>query len=155
MIQRIQSVYLLLAGVAGVLMFFFPLASYTIADLKVIFGLVMKEGASDMDPALFIGQWPVVLALMVLADIILVFSIIFLYRKRNPQGKLTMIAVLFTMLIIILEFWLSDRLSGHLNTQVRYEPATFMPVISLLFLMMAYRGIRKDDKLVRSADRLR
>ncbi len=39
--------------------------------------------------------------------------------------------------------------------EVSYGPGIFFPIISLLFILLANRAIRKDENLVRAADRIR
>ena len=40
-------------------------------------------------------------------------------------------------------------------TNTSYMPGIVMPIVAMIFLFMAIGGIRKDQKLVRSLDRLR
>ena len=134
MIQRIQSIYLLLAAIAtGVLVFLFPL--YTIDQMQHM-----------------ILQDPTFTVLAVLSTLVSLFSI-FRYRNRKQQvvsGRINIIInfVLFGFILFV-----------YFNN---YNPETsslglgaFMPLVAVIFIVLANRAIMKDEALVRSADRLR
>lgn len=159
MIQRIQTLFLLLATAAASMVFLFPIATYKVGMLNVVFTLVNKPGITDMSLHETIPMWPLyntlLMSTLILLVLLCVFAI-FLFRKRRLQLKLVMIGVLINMLIIIGIFMLGDWLEGKLtNTISKYEFGAFLPIASLVFLMLAFRGIKRDEKLVRSADRLR
>ncbi len=154
MIQRIQSLFLLLSAVAVSMLFFFPLASYTVGDMTMRLGIGEKAGAGDLMASTLVTIWP----LMIGAIIVIIISIaaIFLFRRRRQQMKVVMIAVFLNMILIIAAFITADRLEVKLNNSLsNYEFGAFLPVASLVFLMLAFRNIKKDERLVRSADRLR
>ncbi|MDZ7846692.1 MAG: DUF4293 domain-containing protein [Owenweeksia sp.] len=134
MIQRIQSLYLLLAAIAsGVLIFFLPL--YTISGIvHYILG----------DPTFMI--------LTVLSTIVSLFSI-FRYRNRQQQvvsGRINII-LNFVLFGFILYLFFSDPSAEATGLGL----ASFMPIVAVVFISLANRSIMKDEALVRSADRLR
>lgn len=134
MIQRIQSVYLLLAAVvSGAVIFFLPL-------------FVFKEGSYMMlNDAAFT-------AMTILSTLISLFSI-FRYKNRQQQvasGRANIILnFLLFGLMIYMYFSSFAKQGGSLGL------GTFMPLVVIILITLANRAIIKDELLVRAADRLR
>jgi len=87
------------------------------------------------------------------AGIVAVLSIItiFLYKKRSLQIKISYIMLLLLVLAYILHF-----IENHQPLVFSKIGYTFIfPFIAFIFIYLAIRGIKKDEKLVRSLDRLR
>ncbi|HRY99856.1 MAG TPA: DUF4293 domain-containing protein [Bacteroidales bacterium] len=158
MIQRIQSIYLLLAAAALALMYFFPLSEHSFRGLVVPFTLLSKGGAQELTASMMITVWPLVVGVLVL--MILSLAALFLYSKRSTQMKVVMVSVLLNILLILGSFWMVRRLASRLDPAavdqvMNYQFGAYLPVLSLLFLILAHRGIKKDEQKVRAADRLR
>ena len=153
MIQRIQTLYLLIAFALGIVFLFSPLASFSIAD--IIFELKVMDFSemSDMDQGMFIDTMPLIIVDSLF--VVLMAVSILLYKNRSLQLKLTGLGVLVNTVVIILGFWYTDAMADKVNTQPDYEYGAIIPVVALVFLFMAIRGIRKDAKLIRSMERLR
>lgn len=149
MIQRIQSVYLLLATAAYVGLFFFPFATYITADRTVDLSIM---GLTE-NGHLFERTLPLLAGLILL--IILTISIIFMYKKRMLQSKFTAISLLLNVGMIAGMFFYSDHFAGNLSAQADYSTGTYIVIVPLVFLVLANRAIRKDELRVRAADRLR
>ena len=134
MIQRIQSLWLLLAALCTFLTFKFPFYSFTTAS-----------GYENLDASYRV---PVLLLTAVLGTGCIV--IIFLYQKRNLQFLLILLAILIALLNIYLYF----RMTGHFNI-ARLSFTAIIYFAIPVFLFLAARGIRKDVKLVKDLERLR
>jgi len=155
MIQRIQSIYLLLAIVAAALMFAFPLATFygdsnfTLYAYRVVF--------NDPDPSISFNAY-FLMPLMGLLIFIILLSIITIvsFKNRKRQILLTKIAMGLTLVLLAAYFFgymgLLEKSAGNPPT---YQFASFMPALVFLFLLLANRGIMKDEKLIKSMDRLR
>jgi hypothetical protein len=158
MIQRIQTVYLTLAFVAIALLFAFPLAQFfseTGAYIFSVTGLknMVPGDANAFNPIIFL---PLIIVVVGLAFLLL-FTI-FQYKNRSFQIKLTSIGVLTAIALIMGIFFLYiPMIEKKINIIPDYRKAfgIYMPLVALVFLVMANRAIKRDDKLVRSADRLR
>jgi len=95
--------------------------------------------------------------LLVLAIMIPLLSllIIFLFKKRNYQMILTGI------LILLISIFIGASLAYSFNIISKYDAAftswykLIIPVIQLILSVLAYRGVKKDEDLVKSYDRLR
>jgi predicted branched-subunit amino acid permease len=70
-----------------------------------------------------------------------------------------MLAYIAIVLIIGFSFWLIQTAKswlGNITLQAEnYGIGIMLPSISILFIILAIRGIKKDERLIKSADRLR
>jgi len=150
MIQRIQSVYLLLAALALVLMYFFPIANFY-GDLHYFY--LSLGGISD-NTHVSINTIP--LLVMAAVIIVLIFTGIFTYKNRLLQIKILRFGVLLNLaFIIILYFGYIDNIVKKADVEVQYKVGVYFPLLVLVFLILAIRGVMQDEKKVRAADRLR
>ena len=91
-------------------------------------------------------------------NLVLVLSLvtIFRYKNRISQVKLVRFTLLLSMLLIVGIFVLYPNIVMKTSEAVsEFEIGAYIPIINLLFLFLANRSILKDEKLVRSVDRLR
>ena len=158
MIQRSQTVYLLLAAICGGLTFFLPYAQYFAEKTKLaeygMFGLVnLVNGAMEstgpyMFPAWVFGVFSVLVPLIAA----------WMYRNRPVQGKVARLASLVNLGYVVYLFFAIDTLKlEHYGESARvlFHAGFFAPVAAIAFTFLAVRGIRKDEALVKSLDRLR
>jgi peptidoglycan/LPS O-acetylase OafA/YrhL len=141
MIQRVQTVWLLLAAACGFTMTKAPLFEANLPN-----NIIQTIIATD---SLF-------LYVLIIATAILALGCIFLFKKRTLQSKLTILAFLLCLLIVVLEVL---KVNSFQKTQIlvkgSYQWGALLPIFMMVFLIMATRGIYKDEKLVKSLDRLR
>lgn len=155
MIQRIQSVYLLLAIIAASIMFLFPLAEFY-GNSNFVF-YIYELQFSDPDPSLVLSPY-FLLPLMgaVVLIILLSFISLFSFKNRKRQMVLTKVAMGITLVLLAGYFFgYIGLLENNVGNPPEYHFASFMPAIVFLFLLLANRGILKDEKLIKSMDRLR
>ena len=145
MIQRIQSLYLLLATAACASLFFLPVASSGQYEFS-IFGL--SDGTQTV-----IGTH-LLLALCGLLALAM-FVTIFLFKKRVLQIRLTAVTVLVYIVFIAILFYYSDKASKMLDDILMFGAGAYISLIPLMFLILAHRSIRRDEKMVRETSRLR
>ncbi|MEI6122591.1 MAG: DUF4293 domain-containing protein [Bacteroidota bacterium] len=147
MLQRIQSLYLLVVVIAYVLLFFFPVAQFSANGMVYSFSLLeITNGNSN-------STIPLIIAVVLL--IITVLLTIFLYKKRVLQIKITGILVLAHIGFILALFYAAGTVTKSVDAVATYDAAAYIALVPLIFLVLANRAIRKDEKLVRSNDRLR
>ena len=156
MIQRIQSLYLFIVAIACTLLFFFPMIDYIdpVKGTYKLFATGMKS-YSDLPGLLFFWEtFPILI--LVITSLVMALITIFLYKKRKTQFQLVNINVLLNVLLVALVFLLYSRIfENRLHIASTYQFGIYIPLISLVFLVLASRAIRKDDSLVKSSDRLR
>ena len=157
MIQRIQTVYLFLAAVAGILLFFFPLANYYNEMLGNYRLLITGMETMDPNPKIVFSPW-FTSPLWIITAIasLLPLITIFLYRQRILQIRLVAFNILFFILLVVLIFlFYAGKIEETTQITPAYQTGVFLPLISLIFLVLANRSIRKDEAKVKAADRLR
>lgn len=162
MIQRIQTIFLFTSGIIILLLFVFPIAFYDggIEGVQTLqFSLLGIKSLVPLSPgeeAIFHPLITMPLVAFVCIIAILSLSIIFFFKNRKRQLKLIKISILLTIILIVGIFIIYSRvITSQLVVNETFNTGAFFPLITLLFLVLAYRGVKKDDKLVRSADRLR
>ncbi len=162
MIQRLQTVYLLFALILGTLLYFFPLAQFNAIDLATLepISYVIKicticlRDASGLEVSDSINIWLICTYTLAMATVLVS---IFLYTNRKLQILFIRFSVLLILGSIFLVFWYTDgaqQLAG-VEKASAYSPYNLIFVAELVLLWLAARAIMADEKLVRSADRLR
>lgn len=141
MIQRVQTIWLLLAAIAGFLITRAPLYEGTLA------GRTVTQHFADESLLL--------LAVAIIAGLSALIAV-FLFKNRSAQMKLTLLGILASVAFIALEVAKAEEFgksSGILK--LSYLWGALLPVAMILFFILAAINIRKDNKLVKSLDRLR
>lgn len=152
MIQRIQSLFLLLASAASFGIFFSPFARFYSGDIYCEFSALRITSISSQDITMP-NTWMFIALAIVIG--LISFITIFLYKNRKLQSNLSKINIFLNIFLILIIFFYADNLSKIINVEATYKLGAYLPIVSLLFLILANRFIIKDEKLVRSADRLR
>jgi hypothetical protein len=155
MLQRIQSIYLLLASLAIFALFLFPLAHNVYIDNKPV--TIMVTGVyQDINGTQTHTQFFVALTVVAVIVGLLPLVIIFLYKNRKQQ-----IAFTYSVLLVIIGFsyWMAQTVKSKMGAIVldtnNWGIGLFLSSISIIFLLLAVSAIKRDEKLVKSADRLR
>ena len=157
MIQRIQSVFLLLLALGMLSLLALPLwhkvDGLTHQELTLTaFGFQAAKGAPE--PA----AGPVwLIAVLAFASAAVAVYEIFQFRRRFTQLKLGVLNLLLIIATFGAAFYFSNQGEAFLNPKLegQFQPAFYLPTLALLLNLLASRFIRRDEQLVRSADRLR
>ena len=154
MIQRKQTLFLLLAALLVLSTWLFPIASYqSTAEIYELmtYGLYTADGIKVKDADLKM-PFSILLSLLVLALVIAIF----MYKNRPRQMRFVRGSYLLMLAIIAFMFITDNSVGAYLEGAERTFGLSFvMPLVALVLTVMAERGIRADEKLVRSMDRLR
>jgi hypothetical protein len=153
MIQRIQSVYLFLVFIVYILLFFFPIATYTTIATDSIEQTITDFSLMGITHTNSNSTVPLMAVVVILAVAVLVT--IFLYKKRLLQIKITAILLLAHIGFIAALFYSADSVAKKVGVQAVYDTGAYIALIPLVFLVLANRAIRRDEKMVRNTDRLR
>jgi D-alanyl-lipoteichoic acid acyltransferase DltB (MBOAT superfamily) len=149
MIQRIQSVYLLLAALAVGATAFLPLASTTVEASASVANNYFADGAYWANES--VGYY------VLFAEVAFILLAIFLYKNRPTQIKQTTASMVVALVLMLVFVGLGYKEYSELQSagapQVQLGSMT-LP-LAIVFLILASRAIRKDEALVRSSDRLR
>lgn len=181
MIQRIQTVHLLIVVALLVTMLFpnyatlrlsgvMPAgATESVSEDGTITRIVVPEGVNEeITFGLFDGirmnGVPVLsttyMAILVILAIAVAFLTIFLYRKRWIQVRLCLVLAVMMLgietFIVLYIYKLQDMLDTMVRDYaVKYSVVDIFPIVALIFVYLAFRGISKDIALVKSLDRIR
>jgi len=137
MIQRIQTIYLFLAFLmVGVLPFIFPL--WTLSDGKDYFFM----------------QNQIYVILFGLSTAITIYSIIS-FKKRQTQFVANRLNIVLNLVLLGLFVYHSLNLSGETPVVSEKGIGMFLPILTVVLLVLANKAIKKDEDLVKSVDRLR
>ena len=141
MIQRIQTLWLALAGVAGLLTYKLPLWKGVLAN------------GTDQS---FMGPQSLLLFALIIITCLLAFTAIFLFKNRKNQKQVTMLALLLSIILVALEYFSVESFKtgqhekGVTYTQSYWLIGAVLPILMIIFLFLALRGIRRDEKLIKS-----
>jgi len=144
MIQRIQSLWLLVAAALAVLSFKFPFYVGTWLNGGSQHPQISLNGHNPSIPVLITTVVTIVLSLVT----------IFMYKNRKQQLWLTLLNFIISLVLLYLYYYEihTHFLTGSGGTvAITAVFAIAVPIV----LILALRGIRKDMKLLKSADRLR
>lgn len=137
MIQRIQTIYLLIAFViTGILPFVFPL--WTMSDNKLFMFM----------------QSQVYAVLFGLSTTLSILSILS-YKKRQNQFVINRLNIILNLILLGLFLYRSLNLSGETPLVSEKGIGMFLPIVAIVALVLANKAIKKDEDLVKSVDRLR
>lgn len=138
MIQRIQSVWLFLASIFNAITFRFP---FYVGDWE-------KDNVEQVIE--LNAQTTTILTIITVVTGLLALVNIFLFNNRKLQLKLTYAGLLLSVAMLVVYFLeMGNFRSGDIALWSLFYFAVFV------FYLLAARGIRKDEKLIKSLDRLR
>ncbi|MFD2584375.1 DUF4293 domain-containing protein [Pedobacter vanadiisoli] len=155
MIQRIQSIWLFLAFFILVLMTFLPLATKEFdGSESVVYALGLKTEFQSASGSGYKVALSLPLIIIYIPIALICFINIFNFRKRNLQKRLAMLSI---VLIGGFAFWCSiyvKELPGGIEG-ASFGIGAYLPAVAIFFVVLAIFGINKDERLIRSAERLR
>jgi hypothetical protein len=143
MIQRIQSIYLLGIIIISALLLLLPYLELEFPD--------HKEAVTFLNDSYHIPQkyGPISIAgLSIILSLITIFS----YKNRKRQMRLCIVLLVFGVLLATRSLLPESPYNGAVP---HYSFILYLPVLNIVFAVLARRAIKKDDDLVRSADRIR
>ncbi len=139
MLQRMQSVWLLLAALSAFLTIKFSFYS----------GNIETTGQTSSFQYLTAG-FNIMILILTIALVCIAAIDIFLYKNRKLQARLAILGILLSLLNIFLYFKQIPKFAiGN------YDLTAILVFVIPVFFFLASRGIYKDQKLVKSLDRLR
>ncbi len=165
MIQRIQTIYLLLAFICSAILLFIPVFS-----LDVYFfeedknSVILTAYGFQKDQTLVSFPFYIFFILSSL----LTFMAILFYKNRPKQIKITRLNLIINLMIsggfLIFSLFGKNAIINSLKEEgfgniekIQFVPnlGYFLLFLTLPFLFLAIRGIKSDENLVKSLDRLR
>ncbi len=136
MIQRIQTIYLVIAAIImGALFMWFP--------------IVLGEDGT----VIIARNEPLVLGLIFISIALAIISILS-FKKRQLQFVLNRLNIISNFILLGVFVYRSLTLSGETLVSEK-GIGVLLPIISIVFLVLANKAIKRDEDLVKSVDRLR
>lgn len=144
MIQRVQSIYLLIATLlSGGLIFVFKLW----VDDKGNDFFVVDSFSTESVPLK-------IMAVLFFVSAALTLIAVFQFKNRQLQFVLGRLAILTNFILLGIVVYFSQNLSGEIKISEK-GIGLFIPILTILFVVIANKAIKKDEELVKSVDRLR
>lgn len=147
-IQRIQSLYLLIAVILMVVFAFFPALTFELADKTVLYGALETGRAGN----LYIN--PLLFTLITLISFLAIVDI-FLYKNLQRQMTVCFVDIIIGLAMLIAIGIQAFVVGNREGWTVSWQLYVLLPVLSIIFLMMAHKAMSRDKKKLRDADRLR
>ncbi|MFT3739142.1 MAG: DUF4293 domain-containing protein [Breznakibacter sp.] len=151
MIQRKQSLFLLMAAISTAWLTIGSMAEYVNAEMSYVLKYLGIYPVTATVPVL--GTYP--LAISIIASTLLSVTTIFLFKKRQFQIRLCGVNLALIAGIIVFIFYFGRVGHKSLNAMVVYNWSSVLPFMALVMIVLAMISISKDEALVRSINRLR
>ena len=136
MLQRIQTIYLLIAAIVS-------------AGLIFVFDLWTTKPEVS-----FFAKDDMLYLSMFLGSAVLSIASIFMYKNRQNQFVLGRLNIILNFILLGLFVYRSLKVSGETDVSEK-GIGMLLPIFSIVFLVLANKAIKKDEELVKSVDRLR
>ena len=161
MIQRVQSIFLLIAIIIPIVLIFIPLGYVDTNMARYVYDSIsLKEMVPDGASVIRLYY----LAFCLFMTSALSAVALFTYKNRVKQMQIVSITMIVFLITLLLILWICPDVVFKKFFGARMEDYTFMfntvpllimIVVEAVCLFFANRFIKKDEELVRSADRLR
>lgn len=154
MIQRIQTVYLAIASLLTGLLLYGPIVKLVGAggeDYRLLYKGIYSF--DNITPVLIEKSLP--LAILIIVSAILFILTIFLFRRRKLQLRLSVFATLLSIGNLLLILFYTFYTGNKLGTEYIFNIKMVFPLGAAIMGYLAFRGILKDEMLIRSYDRIR
>ncbi len=162
MIQRIQSLLLLIGAGLSILLLVMHFQQIVLDSNKEIVQMIdyniFHYTVENSDTELIEEGLPLFPMLISLLIVLLSLFSIFLFKKRSLQSIISRFLILLSAALVVAFIFDLDKIGGiKLMTSaalINYL-IIVLPVLMILVFFMANKAILKDEKLVKSADRIR
>lgn len=147
MIQRVQTLFLLGIALLSLALLFIPFEHVNVAENKYMLSLMPGCLKAMVKPFIYV---PIVLNAVIFG---LSLYTIFKFNRRKQQMKFAQLLMVLSVLLMGSLF--SMNYLKVEDTAVDYKIAAFIPAINIVLAFLARMFIKKDEELVKSADRIR
>lgn len=156
MIQRIQSLYLLIVTILMVVATLTPIATILVDGREVVFSPFSLTAGEEQ-----LASLPVWLGILLILSALVPFITIFLYKRRQLQIRLCGVEAVLLLGDILLGAAYLYVLCNDVFENTTWSHLTLSfggivcPIVSIILVLLAGRAIFQDELLVRAADRIR
>jgi hypothetical protein len=155
MLQRVQSIYLFLATLAILAMFILPIAhNVNIGGVSTTF----KIDGMYQDVAGHLTRTTSFLALTIVCIVIAIIPLLIAFRYNDRKQQIAL-CYGWMLALIGFYFWMTQTVKSFADASTfkveNFYFGAIMPSVAIVFVLMAIKGMKNDEKLIKSADRLR
>lgn len=147
MLQRIQTLYLLIAEVLTIVLFFTNISTFLTQEGQE---LILKYNGLfqvvDGKMSRIVSTWP--MAALLIAATVVGFFVIFLYRHRILQIRLCFFQMVMNFGLLVLFAYYIYSVSVVGSSNFKFSVVDILPLLSIILYYLAYRGVAKDLALV-------
>ena len=147
-IQRIQSIYLLIAVILMAVFAFFPALTFELGGREFVYGALEtgKVGVTHIDPLM--------LTLVILISLLALIDI-FMFKNLQRQMSVCFVDIIIGLAMLVAIGIQAFYVGGREGVTLTWSWYLVLPILSVIFLMMAHKAMSRDKKLLRDSDRLR
>ena len=147
-IQRIQSVYLLIAIILMAVFAFFPALSFQLGGRDFVYGALEagKVGVTHIDPLML---------MLIILIVFLAIVDIFLFKNLQRQMTVCFVDIIIGLAMLVAIGVQACVIGSRDGVSMIWPWYLILPVLSIIFLMLAHKAMSNDKKKLRDADRLR
>ena len=147
-IQRIQSVYLLIAIILMAVFAFFPALSFQLGGRDFVYGALEagKVGVTHVDPLML---------MLIILIVFLAIVDIFLFKNLQRQMTVCFVDIIIGLAMLVAIGVQACVIGSRDGVSMIWQWYLILPVLSIIFLMLAHKAMSNDKKKLRDADRLR
>jgi hypothetical protein len=152
MIQRIQTLYLLVSLILVSILVWLNLGEIVAGE--ILYSFKLKGIVAQADGLVIYNGLP--LAIMVVMVILLQLAVIFSYKKRILQMRVATLNLLLMLGIVgVAWFFVHNGMKTLGEGVYQFKLPMAFPVVAAILNYLAIRAIARDEALVRSIDRIR
>ena len=147
-IQRIQSVYLLIAVILMAVFAFFPALTFQLGGRDFVYGALEagKVGVTHIDPLML---------MLIILIVFLAIVDIFLFKNLQRQMTVCFVDIIIGLAMLVAIGVQACVIGSRDGVSMIWQWYLILPVLSIIFLMLAHKAMSNDKKKLRDADRLR
>lgn len=153
MIQRIQTIFLLISSLLISVLFFVPLIGFStpVGEFVLTADKLVQVG---VDEVMLGVEWPVLLIISIM--FLLPFVTIFIYKQMLLQIRFCVFSSILNILFYALYFYEAYSIAETLNADYKVMIVPMIiPAVSVVFNILAQKRILMDHMLIKSLDRIR
>ena len=154
MIQRIQTIWLLIGAALSAFLFKLPIVQVkgSPGNAYVLEFSGIKHMTETGEVML---QSSIAIPVMLILILLLSVSAVFLFKNRNVQKTVSLVIFALSVCLVIVTAFHSWKLINEFKAALKFSPGIIVPPLLCIVSVLAYKGIARDDNLVKSYDRIR
>ncbi len=153
MIQRKQSLYLLVSTIVMALLYFFPIAQFMVQTTNYYLDFIEIASVVDAKKQVVSQVYPITILLSIV--VFLSFFAIFLFKNRNLQTRIITFSMLLKFGFLALIVFYIYKFGNTFESKLYLQTSFIIPIIAGILDFMAFKAILKDINIIKSYDRIR